>query len=263
MRTLATAPAPIDHATRPFPPAPERLPSGEIEAGSYALRFARTVADLDEILRLRFRVFNLELNEGLDTAYATGRDEDEFDALFHHLMIVHRPSGQVVGTYRMQTSAMAASARGFYSAGEFDFSGFPAPLLEATVEIGRACVAREHRTGRVLHLLWRGLADYLVWNRCHALFGCCSLTSQDPDLGVPCLSSLAAAGLSGAPSVPSCHRSRPRVRGGRHRPRRACGADASLRSSRDYLTLGASIYETPGNRPPVQDHRLPRSARYP
>ena len=183
MTTLATAPAPFDQATKPFPPAAECLPAGDIEAGSYALRFARTVADLDEILRLRFRVFNLELNEGLDSAYATGRDEDQFDGLFHHLMIVHRPTAEVVGTYRMQTSAMAAGARGFYSAGEFEFSGFPAPLLDATVEIGRACVAREHRTGRVLHLLWRGLAEYLVWNRCHALFGCCSLTSQDPDLG--------------------------------------------------------------------------------
>jgi len=193
--TLATAPAPSDHATRSFPLAPEYLPSGDIEAGSYTLRFARTVADLDEILRLRFRVFNLELNEGLDTAYATGRDEDEFDALFHHLMIVHRPTAEVVGTYRMQTSAMAAGGRGFYSAGEFDFGGFPAPLLAATVEIGRACVARQHRTGRVLHLLWRGLAEYLGWNRCHALFGCCSLTSQDPDLGARAYRHLQRLGL--------------------------------------------------------------------
>jgi putative hemolysin len=180
---LATAPAPSTRPARPFPAAPECLPDGAVEAGSYTLRFARNVADLDEILRLRFRVFNLELHEGLDSAHATGRDEDEFDALFHHLMIIHRPTGETVGTYRMQTSAMARSARGFYSAGEFDFSGFPAPLLAATVEIGRACVAREHRTGRVLHLLWRGLAEYLVWNSGHALFGCCSLTSQDLALG--------------------------------------------------------------------------------
>jgi putative hemolysin len=45
-------------------------------------------------------------------------------------------------------------------------------------------VAREHRNGRVLHLLWRGLAAYLTWNRKSVLFGCCSLTSQDPALGV-------------------------------------------------------------------------------
>ena len=245
MTTLATAPAPFDHATRPFPLAPECLPSGDIEAGSYALRFARTVADLDEILRLRFRVFNLELNEGLDTAYATGRDEDEFDALFHHLMIVYRPSGEVVGTYRMQTSAMAASARGFYSAGEFDFSGFPASLLEATVEIGRACVAREHRTGRVLHLLWRGLAEYLVWNRCHALFGCCSLTSQDPDLGARAYRHLQRLGCE-HPSVRLPPLARPRVRCGRHRRSRGRWRPVHIPALfQSYLTLGARICGPP------------------
>ncbi len=244
MTTLATAPAPFDHATRPFPLAPECLPSGDIQAGSYTLRFARTVADLDEILRLRFRVFNLELNEGLDTAYATGRDEDEFDALFHHLMIVYRPTAEVVGTYRMQTSAMAAGARGFYSAGEFDFSRFPASLLEATVEIGRACVAREHRTGRVLHLLWRGLAEYLVWNRCHALFGCCSLTSQDPDLGTRTYRHLQRLGsehpsvrLSPLPGL-ACDAAEPTP----GRPVEAVHIPALFQS---YLTLGARICGPP------------------
>ena len=37
--------------------------------------------------RLRFLVFNLELNEGLDTAYATGHDTDEFDAFCDHLIV--------------------------------------------------------------------------------------------------------------------------------------------------------------------------------
>ncbi|HTO72592.1 MAG TPA: GNAT family N-acyltransferase, partial [Gemmatimonadales bacterium] len=167
----------------PFPAAPESIPTAVIRAGSYSLRFAATPADLDLILRLRFEVFNLELNEGLDTAYATGRDEDEFDALFHHILVWHHPSGRCVGTYRMQTAAMARTGPGYYSAGEFELHRLPAEMLERSVEIGRACVAREHRTGRVLHLLWRGLAEYLSWNRCHALFGCCSLTTQDLALG--------------------------------------------------------------------------------
>lgn len=170
-------------AAPPFPVAPQSVPRNEIRAGSYSLRFATTPADLDQILRLRFQVFNLELHEGLDTAFATGRDEDEFDGVFHHLLVWHHPTGQCVGTYRMQTTAMAEAHRGYYSADEFDLSGMPPALLADAVEIGRACVAREHRTGRVLHLLWRGLAEYLTWNRCHALFGCCSLTSQDLALG--------------------------------------------------------------------------------
>jgi putative hemolysin len=166
-----------------YPVAPGSLPRNVIDAGRYRLRFARTTDDLDQILRLRFAVFNLELGEGLDLAYVSGKDEDEFDARFHHLMIESRDTGLVVGTYRMQTAAMAEANGGFYSADEFDLGGVPPDVLARSVELGRACVARDHRNGRVLHLLWRGLACYLVWNRLTCLFGCCSLTSQDPRLG--------------------------------------------------------------------------------
>ncbi len=161
-----------------LPMAPDR----EIEAGSYLVRFARTTDDLDRILRLRYEIFNLELGEGLDGSHVTGRDEDELDARLHHLMIVTRP-GEVVGTYRMQTAEMAGSHGGFYSEQEFDLSALPPAVVAESVEIGRACVSKAHRTGRVLHLLWRGLAAYLTWSRKRRLFGCCSVTSQDPAVG--------------------------------------------------------------------------------
>jgi putative hemolysin len=178
-----------------YPVARESLPEGSIDAGRYRLRFARSTADLDRILRLRFTVFNLELGEGLDLAYVTRKDEDDFDARFHHLMIESRESGEVVGTYRMQTTAMALANGGFYSADEFDLSLVPTDVLDRSVELGRACVAREHRNGRVLHLLWRGLASYLMWNRLTCLFGCCSLTSQDPRLGRAVMARLERDGL--------------------------------------------------------------------
>jgi len=167
-----------------FPPSPDGVPSGSIRSGEYLLSFADSLEGLDAALRLRFRVFNLELHEGLDQSFASGRDEDPFDLHFHHLLVRHRPTGEVVGTYRMQTGAMAERHLGFYSAGEFDLSQLPTDVLTNAVEIGRACVAREHRTGRVLHLLWRGLAEYLSWNQKRYLFGCCSLTSQDMGLGL-------------------------------------------------------------------------------
>jgi putative hemolysin len=166
-----------------FPAAPWAVPASTTSAGRYLLRFARTEEELDRILRLRYEVFNLELQEGLDTAHAEGRDEDQFDRRFHHLMIEERESGLLVGTYRMQTAEMAASA-GYYCSGLFQLNGLPEDVRSRAVEIGRACVARQHRNGRVLHLLWRGLASYLAWNRKSVLFGCCSLTSQDPAFGL-------------------------------------------------------------------------------
>lgn len=167
-----------------YPVEAGAIPTFAEEVGSYQVRFAKTAEDLDQILKLRYQIFNLELGEGLDESHRTGRDEDDLDGRMHHLMILTRSTGAVVGTYRMQTSDMAARYGGFYSAEEFEVANLPPAVVASSVEIGRACVAREHRNGRVLSLLWRGLAEYLVHNYKHYLFGCCSLTSQDEALGV-------------------------------------------------------------------------------
>lgn len=162
--------------------AGEALPTDPIRTSRYEVRFARSPDELDRLLRLRYEVFNLELKEGLEGAHANGKDEDDFDRRFHHLMILERSTDTVVGTYRMQTGDMA-STNGFYSAGLFELSSLPEPIRTSSIEVGRACIAKSHRNGRVLHLLWRGLASYLTWNRKTRLFGCCSLTSQDQAMG--------------------------------------------------------------------------------
>ncbi len=47
------------------------------------------------------------------------------------------------------------------------------------VELGRACVHRQHRNLVVLGLLWKGIADYARERGGRYLIGCSSLTSQD------------------------------------------------------------------------------------
>jgi putative hemolysin len=163
-----------------YPSFPASIPGRELVEGSYAVRYARTVGELDELARLRFRVFNLELQEGLEASFLSGRDLDAFDAQCHHLVVEHRPSGRIIGTYRIQTTAMAEAARGFYIDTEFDLAAMPREILDEAVEVGRACIAREHRLKPVLFLLWKGLALYMAHNRRRYLFGPCSLTSQDP-----------------------------------------------------------------------------------
>ena len=176
-------PDPVIHRPALYPPCGELLPPGEIREGRYEVRFARSEAELDELLALRFEIFNLELGEGLESSYATGRDRDEFDAVCHHLIVTERVSGRIIGTYRIQTSDMARCHLGFYSDGEFNLSQLPAVVLEDSVELGRACIALDHRNTQVLFLLWKGLARYVAANRRRYLFGCCSLTSQDAEEG--------------------------------------------------------------------------------
>ena len=65
-----------------------------LRQGPYCMRLASSAADRMDAFRLRFLVFNLELNEGLDAAYTTGHDIDEFDAICDHLIVEHAPTGQ-------------------------------------------------------------------------------------------------------------------------------------------------------------------------
>src|SRR6185369_12537168 len=90
----------------------------------YAARLACNAAEVRAAQALRFDVFNLELNEGLAQSYASGLDEDPFDAVCDHLIIEHLPSHQTVGTYRLQTGANARKNLGYYCAQEFEFEVF-------------------------------------------------------------------------------------------------------------------------------------------
>ena len=152
--------------------------SVDLQQGPYRVRLASSEADRLAAFRLRFLVFNLELNEGLESGYATGQDTDEFDGVCDHLIVEHAATGKIVGTYRLQTGAMASANAGFYSEREFDFSPYK-PLGNSVIELGRACVHRDHRSSEVLYLLWRGIAQYAIHHGGRYLIGCSSLTSQD------------------------------------------------------------------------------------
>lgn len=148
----------------------------------YTARLADSLEELQQAQRLRFAVFNLELNEGLDSAYLEGLDCDPFDEVCDHLLVCDNASGAVVGTYRLQTGTTAGRNLGYYSATEFDFSPFES-IRSELVELGRACVAKEHRSLAVLNLLWRGIMLYARQRGARYLIGCSSLSTQDERLG--------------------------------------------------------------------------------
>jgi putative hemolysin len=199
-------------------------------------------ADLDEVRaaqRLRFEVFNLELHEGLPEAFGTGLDADAFDEVCDHLMVRERATRAVVGTYRLQTGRSAAAHRGYYSAREFEFAPFE-PVRGEVVELGRACVAAEHRNQTVLGLLWKGVARYAQAHGARYLVGCSSLTTQDE----------AAALATWRQLMPACH-AEPRWRtvpcpGWRCDARgREAAALPVPRLLRAYLALGARLCGEP------------------
>lgn len=148
----------------------------------YRIRTTRDAGDIRSAQRLRYAVFNVELGEGLDSSDHSGLDADPFDAQCDHLIIEEQGGGEVIGTYRLQTGAMAASALGYYSALEFDFSPYE-PIRHEVLELGRACIHADHRNRTVLDLLWSGIARYAQSCGTRYLLGCSSLTSQSPEEG--------------------------------------------------------------------------------
>lgn len=182
MNVLAPRRAP-EPAPRPAPAtvaAPP--PAAAATGGRYQVRLAASRDERRAAQRLRFRVFNLELGEGLARSHASGFDEDEFDAVCDHLVVCERESACVVGTYRLQTGAMARAGLGYYSEREFEFAPFES-RRDRIVELGRACIDSAHRSFAVLSLLWRGIAAYALERGARYLVGCSSLTSQDEAAG--------------------------------------------------------------------------------
>ena len=95
------------------PSLPLALPKPRIhaEVGRYRLRLAETPEDREGACRLRFKVFNIELGEGLESSYQTGLDTDQFDAICEHLLVEDKQAEngrRIVGTYRMQSGTTAA-----------------------------------------------------------------------------------------------------------------------------------------------------------
>src|SRR5579863_5566000 len=121
--------------------SPQSLPGAgqmaEVSRSHYRVRLAASQTDLRAAQLLRFVVFNLELREGLEQSYSTCLDADAFDPVCDHLLVEDLRTGEVIGTYRLQTGRKAGNHLGYYSAQEFDFSPYDA-LRQEMVELGRA-----------------------------------------------------------------------------------------------------------------------------
>ena len=157
----------------------------------YTVKIARERRKIDELLRLRYQVFNVELGNEPEDSF--GIEKDEFDATSHHLIVIENATKRIVGGYRLRTTE--SRGNGFYSSQEFQLGDLPENILSQSVEIGRACIASEHRHGKVLFLLWKGLAQYLRKTKKRYFFGCCSLFSRDSSDGIRAFNQLEKGGF--------------------------------------------------------------------
>lgn len=150
----------------------------------YTVRLAENRREVESALRLRCDVFNIEISGREVAAGETRLEFDVYDLKCRHLIVVSNETGETVGTYRLNSIETAHSIYGFYSANEFTIEDLPGEVLQDGIEIGRACIAREHRNTKVLFLLWKALLAYLEQSGKRYFFGCCSIFTQDATLGL-------------------------------------------------------------------------------
>lgn len=138
-----------------------------IEMGPYLIKTVESSKELIESFKLRDLVFNQEFR-GIESE---GLDFDRFDYYFDHIIIVHKETKKIIGTYRLNCSTFSNVS---YTELEFDLTQlrkFQGPFLE----LGRACIHKDYRKGSVITLLWRGIAEYMNLSKSNLLFGCSSL----------------------------------------------------------------------------------------
>ena len=148
------------------------------ENHKYLVKIAESEFEVNEALELRYRVFSNELHRKFD--FSDKLDYDQFDDQCHHLLVINKEANSVIGTYRLQTYDQAVSGNGFVTAKRYAMENIPEEILKKAFEVGRVCIHPDHRSGRVLFLLWKGLASYLNYYSLEYLFGHSALDTDDP-----------------------------------------------------------------------------------
>ncbi|MGX1306607.1 putative hemolysin [Amorphus suaedae] len=162
------------------------------QLGPLEVRLARTAAEVRKAQNIRYRVFYEEMAAIPDiNVLATRRDQDSYDALCDHMLVLdheapqkafRRRKPQVVGTYRLLRQETADLNGGFYTAGEYDIQ----PIIDSHpnlrfMELGRSCVLKPYRNKRTVELLWHGVWSYVLMHGVDVMIGCASLEGTDPE----------------------------------------------------------------------------------
>lgn len=215
--------------------------------------WADSEADMRAAQALRFNVFAAELGAQLPAAaVASGLDADRFDPYCDHLLVrAVDPFGEqppkLVGTYRVLPPDAARLLGGLYAEQEFDLSPLDS-LRPRMVELGRACVHADWRSGGAILMLWSALGRYMIRRQLDTMTGCASIGLADGG-------QFAAAVWH---SLESNHLAVPRWRVTPHTPLALCALDPeavplSIRALppliKGYLRGGACVLGAPAYDP--------------
>lgn len=161
-----------------------RASPGRPEHSTLQATWADSEADVRAAQALRFKVFVGELGAQLPAEALKSRlDADRFDAFCDHLLVwatdpKDLDARELVGTYRVLPPDAARRLGGLYADQEFDLTPLD-PLRRRMIELGRACVHADWRSGGAILVLWSALGRYMVRREFETMVGCASVGLVD------------------------------------------------------------------------------------
>lgn len=143
-----------------------------MERGNYVVKTAETFFEVSQALALRYQVFHREFQ---NKVIPFGSDWDDLDLVADHLIIKHKETDEVIGTYRLISNLFS---KNFYSVQEFQCEEFIFNS-ETKVELSRAAIDSRYRNGITISLLWKGITQYIQKTSAAFLFGCSSINTME------------------------------------------------------------------------------------
>lgn len=154
------------------------LVSINFENKYYQVKTITSADELAQVLRLRFEVFFQEFSTRKIRFQLFPYDVDMHDFICDHLVVKDKETGKIVACYRLLSSTQQHRIDHYYSEGEFQMEEF-LKLPGKKLELGRACVHKDYRSGAVIALLWKGLCEYAKKSGTRYMFGCSSINRKD------------------------------------------------------------------------------------
>lgn len=147
------------------------------ETDNFIIKLAETKEEKQGVFRLRY----FDLLQFYNESYVneTEEDKDEYDEYCDHLIIIDKEKNEIVGTYRLIKSEHLTTLKNFLTEKEFNID----PLKKYKIlEVGRAVVKEEYRSGVIIMLLWKAVINYAIESNVDFMIGTASFQGVDPSL---------------------------------------------------------------------------------
>lgn len=142
----------------------------------FEIKIAQTPEEVRAAQRLRYEVFHIEARGEEPGQNTEEYDNDKFDSISKHLIVVDKSRNMVVGTYRLLFST-DIDHLGFHSEEIFDMHNI-IKIDGALLELGRSCIHKEYRKAAVINLLWNAIGWQVNKHSIQYMFGCPRLDAR-------------------------------------------------------------------------------------